>query len=67
MDCITLRPWTPRTQLRARTPEPDESTLCKRTIAVLKPLILNAIKPFPEAHRAMSQALMPFIVPQAAT
>ena len=68
MDCITLIPWTPRTERHPVTPETKtESTLCERTIAILQPFILAAIKPFPEAHRAMSLALMQFAIPQAAT
>lgn len=68
MECsYTLIPWTPRTILNPVVPETeDETTLCERTIAILKPIILAAIRPFPEAHRAMSLALMQF-VPKPAT
>ena len=68
MDCVTLIPWTPRTERHPVTPEATaETTLCERTVAVLQPIILAAIKPFPEAHRAMSLALMQFTVPEGAT
>jgi hypothetical protein len=68
MDCIALIPWTPRTERHPATPEATaEAGLCERTIANLQPIILAAIKPFPEAHRAMSLALMQFAVPKAVT
>jgi hypothetical protein len=44
-----------------------ETTLCERTIAILQPIVLAAIRPLPEAHRAMSLALMQFAVPEAVT
>ncbi len=44
-----------------------EPTLCERTIKILQPIILAAIRPFPEAHRAMSLALMQFVVPKSVT
>ena len=66
--CITLISWTPRTVLNPVAQEADaETTLCERTIQILKPIILAAIRPFPEAHRAMSLALMQFVVPNAVT
>ena len=69
MDCsYTLIPWTPRT---VRNPVIEETktepTLCERTIKILQPIILAAIRPFPEAHRAMSLALMQFVVPKPVT
>ena len=66
--CITLIPWTPRTELNPVAPEAEaETTLCERTIRILQPIILAAIKPFPDAHRAMSLALMQFVVPKSVT
>ena len=64
--CITLRKWTPRSEHNEPTPEVS-TKLCDRTVAILAPIILKAIEPFVDAHRAMSLALAPFIVPQAAT
>ena len=61
---ITLRKWTPRSEFNDTKPE---ATICERTIAIITPVVLAAIRPFPEAHRAMSLALGQFIVPQAVT
>ena len=68
MDCsYSLIPWTPRTTLNPIEEPETEPTLCERTIRILKPVILAAISPFPEAHRAMSLALMQFVVPKPVT
>ncbi|HYI92417.1 MAG TPA: hypothetical protein VEX68_02645 [Bryobacteraceae bacterium] len=65
--CITLIPWSPRTVLNPVVSESeDEITLCERTIKILQPIILSAIRAFPEAHRAMSLALMQFVPKTAA-
>ena len=64
--CITLRKWTPRTERNEPAPEVS-TTLCDRTVSILAPIILKAIEPFVDAHRAMSLALAPFIVPHVVT
>jgi hypothetical protein len=63
-------PWTPRTVWNPVTPEvqadsPD--SLCERTIAILQPIIWQALKPFPEAREALSRALLRFAEPEAVT
>ena len=61
-------PWTPRTVWNPETPEvqPDSpETLCERTIAILHPIIWKALKPFPEARKALSHAFKQFGQPEA--
>ena len=59
-------PWTPRTVWRTDPPEvPAEESgrvepLCERTIAILHPIIWKALKPFVEARKALSAALLEF-------
>ena len=63
-------PWTPRTVWNPVTPEVQENpagTLCERTIAILHPIIWKALKPFPEARKQLSLALLQFAGPEPAT
>ena len=69
-----LIPWTPRTVWNPEEPEvPSKSpvkrevradrpdTLCERTIEILHPIIWKALKPFPEARKALSLAFREFV------
>ena len=56
-------PWTPRTVWRTDPEEvPDKKTrpdaLCERTLDILHPVIWKALKPFVEARKALSAALI---------
>ena len=59
-------PWTPRTVWRQETSsEPVKGTrlsdtLCPRTLDILHPIIWKALKPFAEARKALSLALLEF-------
>ena len=59
-------PWTPRTVWNPETPEvraDDPNTLCERTLEILHPIIWKALKPFPEARKALSHAFRAFAKP----
>jgi hypothetical protein len=56
-------PWTPRTVWNPVTLKVEDNSsknLCERTIAILQPIIWNALKPFPDARYALSLALLAF-------
>jgi len=55
MELVLHIPWTPRAKLREAAPQSD---LCERTIATLQKVIFTALKPFPDARRALSEALL---------
>lgn len=57
-----LIPWTPRTVWRTPKPEvqADPDSLCERTIGILQPIVFKALKPYPEARRALYLALRKF-------
>lgn len=65
MDCDRHIPWTPRSILR-KVAEPV-TTLCERTLDILHPIILNTLRPFPEARRALSLALWRYVHPEPVT
>ena len=65
MDCDRHIPWTPRSVLR-KLAEPLTG-ICERTLDILHPVIFNALRPFPEASRALSLALLTLARPEPAT
>ena len=56
----TLIPWTPRTIPNEPKPENPQTLICERTLDLLQPVFLEALRPFPEARRALRTALLEF-------
>lgn len=64
MDTDRHIPWVPRAILR-KLVEPAKQ-LCERTLDVLYPVMLEALRPFPEARQALALALQALIQPEPA-